>query len=113
MADITLRVDARLQGRRLDQASTPSQADLGRVGHIDRSVSERRGAGPCRRHNIPCEERDLSLTGFYRAEMFCTGTTGELAPFIKVDGRSIGAATMGLSLAAFVSCSASWQRPKE
>jgi branched-chain amino acid aminotransferase len=50
----------------------------------------------CLRHNIPCEERDLTLTEVYRAdEMFCTGTMGELVPVINVDGRPIGAATMG------------------
>ena len=50
----------------------------------------------CRRHGIPCEERDLSLTEAYRAdEMFCTGTMGELAPVVKVDGRPIGAAQCG------------------
>jgi branched-chain amino acid aminotransferase len=50
----------------------------------------------CRRHNIPCDQVDLSLTEVYRAdEMFCTGTMGELAPVVKVDGRPIGAATIG------------------
>ncbi|HND52227.1 MAG TPA: aminotransferase class IV [Pirellulaceae bacterium] len=50
----------------------------------------------CRRHDIPCEERDLSLTEAYRAdEMFCTGTMGELAPVVKVDGRTIGAGQCG------------------
>ena len=50
----------------------------------------------CRRHDIPCEERDLSLTEAYRAdEMFCTGTMGELAPVVKVDGRPIGAGQCG------------------
>jgi branched-chain amino acid aminotransferase len=44
----------------------------------------------CRRHGIPCEERDLSLTEVYRAhEVFCTGTMGELAAVVKVDGRVI------------------------
>ena len=45
----------------------------------------------CRRHAIDCEVRDLSLTEIYRAEeMFCTGTMGELASIIAVDGRQIG-----------------------
>src|SRR5687767_3436344 len=45
----------------------------------------------CRQHGISCTERDLSLTEFYRAdEVFCTGTMGELAPVIKIDGRVIG-----------------------
>jgi len=45
----------------------------------------------CETHGIPCGERDLSLTEFYRAdEVFCTGTMGELAPVARIDGRSIG-----------------------
>ncbi|HWG47995.1 MAG TPA: aminotransferase class IV [Gemmataceae bacterium] len=50
----------------------------------------------CRSAGIPHEEKDLSLTEVYRAdEMFCTGTMGELAPVVKVDGRTIGAAAAG------------------
>lgn len=45
----------------------------------------------CATHDIPCEERDLSLTEAYRAdEMFCSGTMGELAAVTRVDGRVIG-----------------------
>jgi branched-chain amino acid aminotransferase len=45
----------------------------------------------CRAEGIPCQEKQLSLTEVYRAdEMFCTGTMGELAPVIQVDGRPIG-----------------------
>ena len=50
----------------------------------------------CRRHGIPHEVKDQSLTEVYRAdEMFCTGTLGELAPVVCVDGRTIGAGTLG------------------
>jgi branched-chain amino acid aminotransferase len=50
----------------------------------------------CRDHGILCEEKELSLTEVYRAEeVFCTGTLGELAPVIRVDGRAIGAGTPG------------------
>ncbi len=50
----------------------------------------------CRDAAIPHEECDLSLTEVYRAdEMFCTGTMGELAPVVKVDGRTIGAGAAG------------------
>jgi branched-chain amino acid aminotransferase len=50
----------------------------------------------CRQHDIPIGERDLSLTEVYRAdEMFCTGTMGELAPVVKVDGRVIGGGRPG------------------
>jgi branched-chain amino acid aminotransferase len=45
----------------------------------------------CRDHGIPHAVRDLSLTEAYRAEeMFCTGTMGELAPVVTLDGRTIG-----------------------
>jgi branched-chain amino acid aminotransferase len=50
----------------------------------------------CCEHGIPAEERDLSLTEVYRAdEMFCTGTMGELASVVKVDGRVIGEGGVG------------------
>lgn len=50
----------------------------------------------CREHGIPAEEIDLSLTDVYRSdEMFCTGTMGELAPVVKVDGRTIGDGVIG------------------
>jgi branched-chain amino acid aminotransferase len=50
----------------------------------------------CRINGIPHQEKDLSLTELYRAdEMFCTGTLGELAPVVKVDGRTIGSGAQG------------------
>lgn len=50
----------------------------------------------CRAHSIPCQERDLSLMEFHRAdEVFCTGTMGELAPVVCIDGRSIGGGEPG------------------
>jgi branched-chain amino acid aminotransferase len=50
----------------------------------------------CQEHGIPCREKDLSLTEIYWAdEMFCTGTMGELAPVVKVDGRTIGQGVAG------------------
>src|SRR5262245_10862384 len=50
----------------------------------------------CRANGIQHQEKDLSLTEVYRAdEAFCTGTMGELAPVVKVDGRTIGAGFAG------------------
>ncbi len=50
----------------------------------------------CRRHDLPCEVRDLSLYEVHTAdEMFCTGTMGELAPITRVDGRTIGDGSSG------------------
>ncbi len=52
--------------------------------------------GLCARHTLAHEECDLSLTEIYRAdEMFCTGTMGELAPVVSVDGRPIGGPAPG------------------
>lgn len=46
--------------------------------------------GLCQRENIEARQANLSLTEFYRAdEVFCTGTMGELAPIIRIDGRTI------------------------
>ncbi len=45
----------------------------------------------CAEAGIACQERDVSLAEFYRAdEVFCTGTMGELAPVVEIDGRQIG-----------------------
>ena len=45
----------------------------------------------CRRNEIPCEERNLSLSEMYTAdEVFTTGTMGELTPVVEIDGRCIG-----------------------
>jgi len=50
----------------------------------------------CAKHGIPHHEKDLSLAEVYRSdEMFCTGTMGELAPVVKVDGRTIGEGAAG------------------
>ena len=50
----------------------------------------------CRAHGIPCEEADMTLAEAYRAdEVFCTGTMGELAPVMSIDGRRIGEGTAG------------------
>jgi branched-chain amino acid aminotransferase len=50
----------------------------------------------CAAENIPNAETDLTLEDVYRAhEMFCTGTMGELAGVIKLDGRTIGRGEIG------------------
>jgi branched-chain amino acid aminotransferase len=44
----------------------------------------------CSQAGIPYAVQDLTLIEVYRAdEVFCTGTMGELAPVIEVDGRMI------------------------
>ena len=50
----------------------------------------------CRREGIPHRAKDISLSEAYRAdEMFCTGTMGELAPVVELDGRRIGDGLVG------------------
>jgi branched-chain amino acid aminotransferase len=50
----------------------------------------------CEATGIPHVETDLTLDDLYRAdEIFCTGTMGELAGVIKVDGRVIGDGQVG------------------
>ena len=41
--------------------------------------------------NIPCREKNLSMTELYTAEeVFTSGTMGELTPVLEADGREIG-----------------------
>jgi branched-chain amino acid aminotransferase len=50
----------------------------------------------CRDHDIAHEVRDLTVDEVYEAqEMFCTGTMGELAAVVEVDGKAIGDGTIG------------------
>jgi branched-chain amino acid aminotransferase len=50
----------------------------------------------CRANGIPCQERDVALAEVHRAdELFCSGTMGELAPVVEVDGRPIGGGVPG------------------
>ena len=50
----------------------------------------------CRRHGIPCHERNFSLVDAYSAdEAFLTGTFGAQTPVSSIDGRMIGDGAMG------------------
>jgi branched-chain amino acid aminotransferase len=47
-------------------------------------------------HDIPAAVRDVSLPELYAAdEVFCTGTMGEIAAVTEIDGRPIGAGSVG------------------
>lgn len=49
-----------------------------------------------RDHGLPLQERNISLAEVYTAdEIFTTGTMGELAPVLQVDGRTIGQGAVG------------------
>ncbi|MYB98344.1 MAG: aminotransferase IV [Gemmatimonadetes bacterium] len=50
----------------------------------------------CAEEGIPSRVKDLSLEEAYRAdESFCTGTMGELAAVVEIDGRRIGEGRVG------------------
>ena len=50
----------------------------------------------CQANAILCRQADLTLDDVFRAdEMFCTGTMGELAGIIRLDGRTIGRGEIG------------------
>jgi branched-chain amino acid aminotransferase len=50
----------------------------------------------CAANSIPNEETDLSVEDLHLAdEMFCTGTMGELAGVLQLDGRTIGGSEIG------------------
>jgi branched-chain amino acid aminotransferase len=50
----------------------------------------------CRAHGIAHEVRELGLAEFHRAdEVFCSGTMGELAGVVHIDGRRIGDGKVG------------------
>jgi branched-chain amino acid aminotransferase len=50
----------------------------------------------CAANGIPSDECDLQLDDLHAAdEMFCTGTMGELAGVVRLDGRAIGKDAVG------------------
>lgn len=50
----------------------------------------------CEQQDIPCMQRNLSLTEVYTAdEVFTSGTMGELTPVLEADGRIIGNGRVG------------------
>jgi branched-chain amino acid aminotransferase len=52
--------------------------------------------GVCRDLSIPTQEKNLSLTEFYNADVvFATGTMGEITPVKEIDGRQISNRSSG------------------
>jgi branched-chain amino acid aminotransferase len=50
----------------------------------------------CARDGVAAHERDITPEELAAAdEMFCTGTMGELAPVVELDGRPVGAGAIG------------------
>ena len=60
--------------------------------------------GICRDLSIPAEEKNLSLTEFYNADVvFATGTMGEITPVKEIDGRQIINRSMDNALEKIIS----------
>ncbi|MEN0021500.1 MAG: aminotransferase class IV, partial [Planctomycetota bacterium] len=54
----------------------------------------------CKANDIDCRVEDITLAEAYRAdEVLCTGTMGEIAPVVEIDGRSIAGGGMGKTTA--------------
>jgi len=50
----------------------------------------------CVAHDIPHAVGDLTRDDFLRAdEVFCTGTMGEIAPVVALDGATLGSGAVG------------------
>jgi branched-subunit amino acid aminotransferase/4-amino-4-deoxychorismate lyase len=65
----------------------------------------------CERNEIPCRERNLSLTEMYTAdEVFTTGTMGELTPVLEIDGRRVGSGEAGTMTRRLGQLHADWVR---
>ena len=75
---------------REDKVSTP------RVVACPEGITRATVLEICESNAIAFEGRDLTLEEFYGAdEMFCTGTMGELAVVLELDGRTIGRGDIG------------------
>ena len=67
-----------------------------RADHCLPGITRRIVVELARQASIPCEERRVSLAEFHAAdEVFTTGTMGELAHVVAIDGRRIGTGELG------------------
>lgn len=75
---------------------TGEKVETSRLVACPEGITRAAVLGLCREHGIGWAERDISLAELYRAdEAFCTGTMGELAGIVRVDGREIGDGRVG------------------
>ena len=107
MNNILAKIEANLagvdEGLMLDQHGFVSEANsvnvfMVRKGEVLTPFADNCLPGITRAHvidickdlQIPCREKNLSVTEFYTAdEVFCTGTMGELTRVTEIDGRLI------------------------
>ena len=65
----------------------------------------------CEKEGIPCAEKNISLAEVWTAdEVFTTGTMGELAPVLEIDGRTIGSGSIGPLTKRLQQLHATWVR---
>ena len=65
----------------------------------------------CEQEGIPCTEKNISLAEVWTAhEAFTTGTMGELAPVLEIDGRKIGNGEIGPITRQIQKLHATWVR---
>lgn len=65
----------------------------------------------CEKEGIPCAEKNISLAEVWTAdEVFTTGTMGELAPVLEIDGRTIGTGEIGPMTRQIQQLHATWVR---
>ena len=65
----------------------------------------------CQQENIPHAEKNISLAEVWTAdEAFTTGTMGELAPVLEIDGRVIGTGEIGPMTRRIQQLHATWVR---
>ena len=65
----------------------------------------------CEQEGIPCAEKNISLAEVWTAdEAFTTGTMGELAPVLEIDGRVIGNGEIGPLTQRIQQLHATWVR---
>lgn len=65
----------------------------------------------CEQEHIPCAEKNISLAEVWTAdEVFTTGTMGELAPVLEIDGRVIGNGEIGPMTRKIQQLHATWVR---
>lgn len=65
----------------------------------------------CKKEGIPCTEKNISLAEVWTAdEVFTTGTMGELAPVLEIDGRRIGSGEIGPLTRQIQQLHADWVR---
>ncbi len=80
----------------VDDAGTEPVVRTPATGACPEGITRRAVLDVCAQHSIAHEVADLGLSEFYRgAEVFCTGTMGEIAPVVEIDGRRIGDGSMG------------------